>query len=153
MAKAEVKSRMKNLLLFLPNLLALCWKLLTDNRVSKLEKAMVAGAIVYAVMPLDFIPDLLPFVGQVDDAYLIALTLMRLLQSAPAEVVREHWRGGGDVVPLLDSIARVAPMILPKRVSRVLSAQVEPVGNAGKIVDNFSKRKSLVTVKHAEDAN
>jgi uncharacterized membrane protein YkvA (DUF1232 family) len=150
MAKAEVKSRMKNLLLFLPNLFALCWGLLKDSRVSKLEKAMVAGAVVYTIMPLDFIPDVLPFIGQVDDVYLIALTLMRLLQSSPAEVVREHWRGGGDVVPLLDSIARVAPMILPKRVSRVLSAKVEPVGNAGRIVDNFSKRKPLINTTHTE---
>lgn len=150
MAKAEVKSRMKNLLLFLPNLFALCWGLLKDSRVSKLEKAMVAGAVVYTIMPLDFIPDVLPFIGQVDDVYLIALTLMRLLQSSPAEVVREHWRGGGDVVPLLDSIARVAPMILPKRVSRVLSAKVEPIGNAGQIVDNFSKRKPLINTTHTE---
>jgi uncharacterized membrane protein YkvA (DUF1232 family) len=141
---------MKNLLLFLPNLFALCWGLLKDSRVSKLEKAMVAGAVVYTIMPLDFIPDVLPFIGQVDDVYLIALTLMRLLQSSPAEVVREHWRGGGDVVPLLDSIARVAPMILPKRVSRVLSAKVEPVGNAGRIVDNFSKRKPLINTTHTE---
>ncbi len=147
MAKAEVKSRMKNLLLFLPNLFVLCWGLLKDSRISKLEKAMVAGAVVYTIMPLDFIPDFLPFIGQVDDVYLIALTLMRLMQSAPADIVREHWRGGGDVVPLLDSIARVAPMILPKRVSRVLSAKVEPAGNAGKLADNFSKRKPLLTVE------
>jgi uncharacterized membrane protein YkvA (DUF1232 family) len=151
MAKVEVKRRMKNLLMFLPNLVALCWRLLTDGRVSKIEKALVAGAIVYVISPLDFIPDFLPFVGQVDDVYLVALTLMRLLQSAPADVLRQHWRGGGDIVPLLDSIARVAPMILPKRVSHVLSAKVEPAGNAGKIVDNFSKRKPLLKASRAAE--
>jgi hypothetical protein len=41
-------------------------------------------------------------------------------------------------------------MILPQRVSRVLSAKVEPVGNAGQIVDNFSKRKPLINTTHAE---
>lgn len=145
MAKIEAKQRMKNLLLFLPNLVALCWKLLTDSRVPKIEKALVAGAIVYAIVPLDFIPDVLPFVGQVDDAYLIALTLMRLTQSAPAEVVRQHWRGGGDIIPVLDSIARVAPMLLPKRVSRVLSSRVEPTGgDAGAIVNNIQQRKKVL---------
>lgn len=144
MAKLEAKRRMKNLLLFLPNLVALCWRLLTDGRVPKIEKALVAGAIIYAIVPLDFIPDMLPFVGQVDDAYLIALTLMRLTQSAPVEVVREHWRGGGDIIPVLDSIARVAPMLLPKRVSRVLSARVEPTGNAGEVVNNIQNRKKVL---------
>ena len=94
MAKIQAKQRMKNLLLFLPNLVALCWKLLTDSRVPKIEKALLGGAVIYAIVPLDFIPDFLPFIGQVDDTYLIALTLMRLLQSAPQEAVREHWRGG-----------------------------------------------------------
>ena len=151
MAKIEVKARMKNLLMFLPNLLALCWKLLTDSRVPKIEKALVAGAIVYVISPLDFIPDFLPFIGQVDDAYMVALTLMRLMQRAPADVVRQHWRGGGDIVSLLDSIARVAPMILPKRISRVLSAKVEPIGSAGQIVDNFSKRKPVLQATHAAE--
>ena len=144
MAKLEVKQRMKNLLLFLPNLVALCWRLLTDSRVPKIEKALLGGAIIYAIVPLDFIPDFLPFIGQVDDTYLIALTLMRLLQSAPQEAVREHWHGGGDVIPVLDSIARVAPMILPKRVSRVLSSQVEMTGPAGQLVENLQKRKKLL---------
>lgn len=98
MRKIEAKRRMKNLLMFLPNMIGLCGRLMTDRRVPRAEKALFAGAIIYAVMPLDFIPDMIPFVGQIDDAYLIALTLLRLLSRTDAEVVRQHWRGCGDVV-------------------------------------------------------
>lgn len=125
MRKLEAKRRMKNLLMFLPNMIGLCGRLLTDRRVPRAEKALFAGAIVYAVMPLDFIPDMIPFVGQIDDAYLIALTLLRLLSQTDADVVREHWRGGGDVVELAHSMAEVAPMLLSKSVRRVLSSKVE----------------------------
>jgi uncharacterized membrane protein YkvA (DUF1232 family) len=125
MRKIEAKRRMKNLLMFLPNLVGLCGRLLTDRRVPRAEKALFAGAIVYAIMPLDFIPDMIPFVGQIDDAYLVALTLLRLLSRTDAEVVRQHWRGGGDVVELAEALADVAPLLLPKRVQRVLSAKVE----------------------------
>ena len=111
--------------MFLPNMVALCGRLITDKRVPRAEKALFAGAIVYAVMPLDFIPDVLPFIGQVDDAYLIALSLLRLINRTDDRVVREHWRGGGDVVRVAESLAKVAPMILPKRVNRVLSSRVE----------------------------
>lgn len=127
MARLKVKRRMKNLLMFLPNMIALCGRLMTDARVPFTEKALFAGAIVYAVMPLDFIPDFIPFVGQIDDAYLIALTLLRLIGKTNDLVVREHWRGGGDVVQLSEAITSLAPKLLPKGIRRVLSARVEIV--------------------------
>ncbi|HEX8491263.1 MAG TPA: YkvA family protein [Pyrinomonadaceae bacterium] len=125
MRKLEAKRRMKNLLMFLPNMISLCGRLLSDRRVPRAEKALFAGAIVYAIMPLDFIPDMIPFVGQIDDAYLIALTLLRLLNRTDAAVIRQHWRGGGDVVQLAEAMADVAPLLLPQRVRRVLSSKVE----------------------------
>lgn len=127
MAALEVKRRMKGLLTFLPQMIALCGRLMTDKRVPRVEKALFAGAIVYAIMPLDFIPDVLPFVGQIDDAYLIALTLLRLINRTEETVVRENWRGTGDVVKLAESVAGIAPLILPQRVRRVLSSRVEVV--------------------------
>ncbi len=125
MKRLEAGRRMKNLLLFVPQLVALCGRLLKDKRVPKTEKALLAGAIVYAVMPFDFIPDMIPFVGQIDDAYLIALTLLRLINHTNEEIVREHWHGGGDIIQLTGSLARIAPLILPKRVRRVLSSHIE----------------------------
>jgi uncharacterized membrane protein YkvA (DUF1232 family) len=127
MTRLKVRRRMKNLLMFLPNMIALCGRLMTDARVPLTEKALFAGAIVYAVMPLDFIPDFIPFVGQVDDAYLIALTLLRLISKTNDRVVREHWRGGGDVVQLSEAITSLAPKLLPAGIRRVLSARVETV--------------------------
>jgi uncharacterized membrane protein YkvA (DUF1232 family) len=121
---------MKNLLMFLPNMVGLCGRLLTDPRVPRTEKALFAGAIIYALMPLDFIPDMIPFVGQIDDAYLIALTLLRLLSRTDASVVRQHWRGGGDIVQLAEAMADVAPLLMPKSVRRVLSSKVEAAPEA-----------------------
>ena len=116
---------MTNLLLVIPNMLLLSARLMVDPRVPAKERLLVAGAILYAFMPLDFIPDMLPFVGQVDDAYLISLTLLRLMTVADPRVVREHWRGGGDVVELVGATALLAGKLLPKRVRRVLTSSVE----------------------------
>lgn len=127
MAALKAKQRMKGLLMFLPSMLGLCFRLLTDPRVPRVERALVLGSIVYALIPLDFIPDMLPFVGQVDDVYLVALTVLRLIDRTDESVVREHWRGGGDVIQLAQSVASVAPLILPQRVRRVLSSKVEVV--------------------------
>ncbi len=124
MASLMLKRRMKNLLMFLPNMLSLCGRLMRDARVPRTEKLLFAGAILYAIAPFDLIPDMIPFVGQVDDLYLIALTLMRLIDRTDERVVREHWRGGGDIIQLVDAVAEVAPKILPKRVNRILTSHV-----------------------------
>lgn len=125
MSEVNLRSRMTNLLMVIPNLLLLSGRLMVDQRVPAKERLLVAGAIVYAFLPLDFIPDMLPFVGQVDDAYLIALTLLRLMTVTDPRVVREHWRGGGDVVELIGATALIAARLLPKKIRRVLTSRVE----------------------------
>jgi len=117
--------------MFLPNMVMLLGRLLKDARVPTAEKALFLGAIVYVISPIDLIPDIFPFIGQVDDIYVVALTLLRLVNRTDETVVREHWAGGGDIVALSDSIASIAPTFLPKRVSRVLSSDVKlaPAGN------------------------
>src|SRR5215218_10867982 len=125
MSELNLRSRMTNLLLVIPNLLLLCARLMVDPRVPAKERLLVAGAIVYAFVPLDLIPDMLPFVGQVDDAYLIAMTLLRLMSVTEPRVVREHWRGGGDVVELIGATALLAGRLLPKRIRRILTSRVE----------------------------
>lgn len=149
--KKENKGRMKNFLMFLPNMVRLCGNLLIDNRVPITEKALFAAAVVYAISPIDFIPDVFPFIGQVDDLYLIALTLLRLFNYTDEDVVRENWKGGGDIIALTSSIAKAAPMLLPQRVSRVLTNRVN-MGSASKIMDAVKKReKVLVATPSDED--
>src|SRR5215212_2173036 len=140
MSDLKLRSRMTNLLLVIPNLLLLCTRLMVDPRVPAKERLLVAGAIVYALMPLDLIPDMLPFVGQVDDAYLIALTLLRLMSVTDPPVVREHWRGGGDVVELIGATALIAGRLLPKRVRRVLTSRVESAKCQGRQSDPTAMR-------------
>jgi uncharacterized membrane protein YkvA (DUF1232 family) len=123
--RGQLKSRMSNFLMFLPNMFVLLGRLLKDGRVPMAEKALFGAAVVYVIMPLDFIPDFFPFIGQVDDIYLVSLTLLRLVNRTDETVVREHWGGGGDIVALANSIAGLAPALLPKRVARVLSSKVE----------------------------
>lgn len=123
--KSELKSRLSNFLMFLPNMVKLLGRLLIDARVPTAEKALFAAAVVYVIVPLDFIPDVFPFIGQIDDLYLVALTLLRLLNRTDETVLRRYWDGGGDIVKLAGSIAGIAPLILPKRVTRVLNSKVE----------------------------
>jgi uncharacterized membrane protein YkvA (DUF1232 family) len=142
-SKIESKGKMKNLLMFLPNMFTMLGKLIKDSRVPLTEKALFAGAIVYVIMPLDFIPDVIPFVGQIDDVYLVALTFLRLINRTDESIIREHWSGGGDIVSLANSIANLAPKFLPKRVSRVLSSKVELAPTGKSLQENMKQGRDL----------
>ncbi len=141
--KSELKDRMRNLLMFLPNLVKLFGKLLTDKRVPATEKILVVGAIAYVIMPLDFIPDIIPFAGQVDDIYLVGLTLIRLISRTDEKVLNEHWSGGGNLASLAESITNIAPLLLPKRVSRILSSKVELTPAAKSLTETLEGKKAF----------
>lgn len=145
MSALLAKRRIKNVLLFIPNMLLLCARLLRDSRVPATEKALLAGAIVYAIVPFDLIPDMIPFVGQIDDAYLIALTLLRLMERTDPRVVREHWSGGGDVVELVGAAAMIAAKFLPRPIRRVLTSRVEVA--PGKLEDLTQIPKPLLVAR------
>jgi uncharacterized membrane protein YkvA (DUF1232 family) len=106
----------------LPRFLRLLWGLVTDARVATLDKVLVAGAIAYIVMPVDLIPDYIPFLGEVDDVFLLVLALRRLLQNAGRAVVLSHW--DGDPADLRDLNLRkallAATFFLPRRIRRRL---------------------------------
>jgi uncharacterized membrane protein YkvA (DUF1232 family) len=106
----------------LPRFLRLLWGLITDARVAVVDKLLVAGAIAYIVMPADLIPDFIPFLGEVDDVYLLVLALRRLMQNAGRTILLAHWTG--DPADLRDFNLRkallAAAFFLPRRVRRRL---------------------------------
>jgi uncharacterized membrane protein YkvA (DUF1232 family) len=123
--RKRARGFLKGALMLIPNFLRLLYRLFKDPRVPLAEKTLLIGTIVYVVSPLDFLPDVIPFLGQVDDLYLISLVVLRLLSRTSDEVLREHWNGTGDLVAIVDRIVRSAQLVLPKRVQRILLGRVE----------------------------
>lgn len=79
-------------LLHLPNFVRLYARLLRDRRVSWVPKAALGGAVLYIVLPFDLIPDVVPFLGRVDDLVLFLGACRLFIRMCPPEVVEEHVR-------------------------------------------------------------
>ena len=77
----------------IPQYLRLLGGLMTDRRVSPVDKVLVAAAIAYIILPLDFIPDAIPFLGEVDDVFLLMTALQRLITHSGRRVLLDHWTG------------------------------------------------------------
>jgi uncharacterized membrane protein YkvA (DUF1232 family) len=86
----------------LPNFVRLFGRLLGDGRVNPLAKALLVAAAIYAISPLDFIPDFFPIVGQADDLGIFLMACQMFINLAPREVVMEHVKeidGSGRWIP------------------------------------------------------
>jgi len=117
-AKRTVMGTMKEL----PNFLRLLGGLITDMRVSTTDKLLVAGAVAYILLPMDFIPDFIPFLGEVDDIFVLVLALQRLIANAGRAVLLDHWMGDPKQLSSLDleHVLSSAAFFLPRRVRRRL---------------------------------
>jgi len=79
-------------LAYLPKFVRLYWRLFRDRRVSVLAKSLLALTIAYVVWPFDVIPDVLPFIGEVDDIGVVLSGLWLFIRLCPPEVVLERVR-------------------------------------------------------------
>jgi len=123
--RKQARGVLKEAWMLIPNFLKLLYRLFKDPRAPLAEKTLLAGTIVYVISPLDFIPDVIPFIGQVDDLYLVSLVVLRLLSRTNGDVLREHWDGGGDLAALVSGIEKAARYLLPRTVQRILLGRVE----------------------------
>ncbi len=120
--RSGAKKTMMHYIRQLPNYLRLLVGLLTDPRVSGMDKLLVAGALAYIVMPVDLVPDFIPFFGEVDDVYLLVLALQRLIGNAGRATLLAHWSGAAeDLADMnLRAVFSAAAFFLPARIRRRL---------------------------------
>jgi uncharacterized membrane protein YkvA (DUF1232 family) len=109
----------------LPSLLRLVVRLFRDARIGMPAKALFGAVALYVVAPFDLIPDVLGFLGLVDDVYFVGLALHMLLKSAGPDILIEHWDGDPkELGYLVEGVEQVGDL-LPARVRGILRATVK----------------------------
>jgi uncharacterized membrane protein YkvA (DUF1232 family) len=67
----------------------LAWRLFRDDRVSPAVKAIPLLGLLYLIWPADFLPDLFPALGQLDDVAILVLALSWFIRACPTDVVED----------------------------------------------------------------
>lgn len=124
MNKEKAKLLIMEFITEIPNFLKLMYRLAKDPRVSTADKAILGVAIAYIFSPVDLIPDFIPFFGQIDDAYIVAIALQRLLNSAGEEIVKEHWEGSAGVIASFQNVVESTLFFLPQNVVDRLTKKI-----------------------------
>lgn len=77
----------------IPDSLILFKRLFATNSVKRRYKFLIVLLIAYLVLPIDFIPDFIPVVGQLDDIILIVIVMRFVLRGVDAAIIQELWPG------------------------------------------------------------
>ena len=73
-------------------------KLMLDPDVPSSRKLDLGLALLYVLSPLDLVPDSVPLLGKLDDAYAIAVSVAKLLRGTERDVILRHWLGEPETI-------------------------------------------------------
>ena len=134
-----VTKEITDLIMALPDLLSLSFKLLKEQRVPAELKLKITLAVAYVVSPVDLIPEALGGVlGFVDDTLAMAVLIAGLVEEIPDEVIRDNWSGRPDILELIIN-------------GKDLLSKMLPANIAEKLISLFSISKSEAAVSNDGD--
>lgn len=70
--------------------LRLAWRLLKEPAVPRLVKSLALLPVAYIAFPLDFLPDVLPVLGQLDDLGVLLAAVEAFIGLCPSPAVDHH---------------------------------------------------------------
>lgn len=85
----------------LPDIVSLIYRLLKDERVSIRTKLIMSAGIAYITVPVNIIPNSIPFIGAVDDIGVIFFVLNKIIKDVPVSIIVENWNGENDILLIL----------------------------------------------------
>ena len=99
-------SGLLDLLLLLPDLAVLLFRLARDERVPLSSKLIAMLAVGYVLSPFELLPEIvLGPIGLIDDLIVVGTALSRMLNHVHPDVVRMHWAGQGDALAAIQRVS------------------------------------------------
>ncbi|HEY0141713.1 MAG TPA: YkvA family protein [Thermoanaerobaculia bacterium] len=113
LSRTVLGDKSQTLLLLVPDVFMLLWRLVNDARVNAKNKMLLGSGLAYYIFPLDLMPEgLMGPAGFADDLVLGVYLINKLLSEVDSEVVREHWSGSEDVLLSMQRVLGAAENLI-----------------------------------------
>ncbi len=119
--RRSARDILTEIVLLLPNVARLVYRLLRDRRTPIRRKVLAAGILVYVVSPIDVIPDLIPGLGFLDDAILATVALHVLARGVGRGELLDLWDGSEDALDLVLAVFDWGMDLVPEPVRSFLA--------------------------------
>lgn len=77
----------------LPDLLRLLKRLAADGSLPRGVRLRLWLLLAFVISPIDLVPDLIPVIGYLDDAILVAIVLRSVVRRSGRQAIKRHWPG------------------------------------------------------------
>lgn len=95
-----------------------------DPRIPQKDKAIILALLALIISPIDFIPDWIPVIGQLDDFVMIALVIDYFFFVLDHEVLLSHYPWGMKSFTRMRLFAKVLHLFIPKYLKKKLWSYV-----------------------------
>lgn len=91
-----------------------------DQRIPVQNRIVLGGLVTYLITPIDIIPDFIPILGWLDDAFVTLLILDYVFNSADTDIILQHypWNKSG-FNKMKDYVGRLS-WLVPPRLKNIL---------------------------------
>lgn len=109
---------------FFKDLKAFLCNTANDERIPARDKKIILALIALIISPIDFIPDWIPFFGQLDDLIMIAIVLDYFFRVLDSRILLSHYPWGMKSFARLKRLAGMLTALVPRFIKKKLWSYV-----------------------------
>ncbi|MCI0415792.1 DUF1232 domain-containing protein [bacterium] len=94
-----------------------------DDRIPLQNRIVLGGLLVYLLTPFDIVPDFIPILGWLDDAFVTLLILDYVFNSTDSDLILEHYPWSKNSFQKMQVYVDRLSWLVPSRVKRILFRQ------------------------------
>jgi uncharacterized membrane protein YkvA (DUF1232 family) len=96
-----------------------------DDRIPLRNRIVLGGLVTYLLTPIDIVPDFVPILGWLDDAFITLIVLDYIFNSADTDLILEHYPWNKDRFRKMQMYVDRLSWLIPSTVKKVLFRQAE----------------------------
>jgi uncharacterized membrane protein YkvA (DUF1232 family) len=94
-----------------------------DTRIPFRNRVVFMGLLLYLLTPIDIIPDFIPILGWLDDAFVSLLVLDYIFNSTDSDLILEHYPWNKEGFNKMKIYVQRLSWLIPPRVKKIVFTQ------------------------------
>ncbi|HSE43069.1 MAG TPA: YkvA family protein [Acidobacteriota bacterium] len=96
-----------------------------DDRIPLRNRVVLGGLLTYLLTPIDIVPDFIPILGWLDDAFVTLIILDYIFNSADTDLILEHYPWNKDRFRKMQTYVDRLSWLIPPTVKKILFSRAE----------------------------
>lgn len=110
-----------------------------DPRIPARNRIALGGLLVYLMTPVDIVPDFIPILGWLDDAFITLVILDYVFNSADTDLILQHYPWNKQHFEKMRVyVARLSWMV-PERLKKILFSQASQLAISRRTIEELEK--------------